>query len=506
MPLPNDRRLRLLIFGLLFASYAYFYEAGGWNQNSRFALVRAITDRGSLQIDPFQHCTGDRAVYLGHFFSDKAPGLSFLAVPVVAAGRRVCRTAGVDPESYTGIAALSYGATVATSGLLTALAGLCLFGLARRFGASRPGATFVALSYGLATPMWAYATLFVGHAVSAAFLVFAFAAALRLAGSADARSDLRLGLAAGAAAGWATVTEFPAAVPAAAIALLAVVLGSRHGRARAAGTAAALAFGALACAAALGLYEWACFGSPFHIPYESEQGFAAMRHGLFGISLPTLERLRGVLFGGYRGLLPLAPVLIVTPVGLALLAMERNTRPAALTAAFISTYYVLLNAGYFYWDGGWSYGPRHMSAALPFLCLGLVPAWRWLHGAGRAALGALAAYGAALSLIAVATTAQPPNEFGRPMWQFLWPSFRHWKLSLNTQDFTVGGALVRDMLAHAHHAAWNVGQRWFGLSDEASLVPLAVVYAAILIAFLWEPAVLRLRTAGGRAPHRVTTG
>ena len=33
-----------IIFTLLFASYAYFYQAGGWNQNSRFDLVRAVTN------------------------------------------------------------------------------------------------------------------------------------------------------------------------------------------------------------------------------------------------------------------------------------------------------------------------------------------------------------------------------------------------------------------------------------------------------------------------------
>ena len=61
-------RRALLILGLaLFTSYAYFYTAGGWNQNSRFALVRAVLDEHSLRIDAYKDHTGDRAVWQGHY-------------------------------------------------------------------------------------------------------------------------------------------------------------------------------------------------------------------------------------------------------------------------------------------------------------------------------------------------------------------------------------------------------------------------------------------------------
>ena len=43
-----------LIFAVTFFSYAYFYEGAGWNQNSRFDMVRAIVERGILSIDDFQ--------------------------------------------------------------------------------------------------------------------------------------------------------------------------------------------------------------------------------------------------------------------------------------------------------------------------------------------------------------------------------------------------------------------------------------------------------------------
>ena len=70
----------------LFISYAYFYQAGGWNQNSRFDLVRAILERGTVRIDAYAQNTGDKATFDGHAYSDKAPGQALASVPAVAAG------------------------------------------------------------------------------------------------------------------------------------------------------------------------------------------------------------------------------------------------------------------------------------------------------------------------------------------------------------------------------------------------------------------------------------
>src|SRR5277367_602135 len=89
----------LLILTVTFFSYAYFYEGAGWNQNSRFDMVRAIVEKGTLRIDEFQQNTEDKAFANGHYYSDKAPGLSLMAVPAARAGRVLLRILGVDPAS-----------------------------------------------------------------------------------------------------------------------------------------------------------------------------------------------------------------------------------------------------------------------------------------------------------------------------------------------------------------------------------------------------------------------
>ena len=482
--LKDQRAHAVLLFAVLFCSYAYFYEAGGWNQNSRFALVRAITDRGTLRIDSFENCTGDRSIYNGHFYSDKAPGVALASVPFVMAGRAVCRLVGVDPESYTGIGALSYLATVATCGLTVALAGVCLFFVSRRFGATPNAAAVVALAFGLGTPMWVYATIFYGHALSATGLVVAFTAALALGDSKDSRHDWLLGATVGAAAGWATVTEFPSAVPAGVLAVFALLQAWPHGWRRLTTTAVALGLAASACAAALGAYHWACFGSPLHVAYTSEENFEPMKQGFFGLSKPTLPRVREILIGAYRGVLPLSPFLAVAPVGLALLIKQRASRLAAIVATIIAAFYLLLNSSYYYWEGGWSYGPRHLSPGLAFVCLGLAPLWVRGRRAGRVILGSLVIYGVALALMAVATTPQPPGDIRRPVSELFVPSFVAGRLSLNPQRFTDHGASLDDVLENRNPAAWNLGQRWLGLKGHASLIPLGALWLASAVAWI----------------------
>src|SRR5262245_64689993 len=104
----RPRRVAVVMTAALVVSYAYFYQAGGWNQNSRFALVRAILERHTLQIDAYQLHTGDRALYEGHYYSDKAPGLSLAALAPAAIAKGTARAVGVDPLGFPGVAWTSY--------------------------------------------------------------------------------------------------------------------------------------------------------------------------------------------------------------------------------------------------------------------------------------------------------------------------------------------------------------------------------------------------------------
>src|SRR5438270_10901820 len=88
-----------LLGAVSFLSFLYFYEGGGWNQNSRFDLLRAIIERHTLQIDAYADNTQDKAHFRGHYYSDKAPGLVFLAVHFAMLARAGMNAVRVDADS-----------------------------------------------------------------------------------------------------------------------------------------------------------------------------------------------------------------------------------------------------------------------------------------------------------------------------------------------------------------------------------------------------------------------
>lgn len=464
------------VAAILFLAYAWFFQAGGWNQNSRFALVRAIVEQATLRIDDTARfegrlITGDLARHGGHIYSDKAPGLALAAVPIVFVARPFVARAP-DPSR---IATLAYIATIFTAGLPTIVTALLVLWLAMRSGASRTGATFAALVYGLGTPAWCYATLFTGHALSTACLFLAFAGAIELREQQSTTRTMSLALTVGGAGGWATITEYPTVVPTIAIAALALVHANRRDTREARRVAIGIGLGASVCCLVLAWFDTVAFGSPFRIGYQSTVGFVGMHRGLFGLTYPNPRVLVALLFGQFRGLLFLAPILAVAPWGLAALADDPRWRSTAFTAGAIAVYGLLFNASYVYWDGGWSYGPRHMAPSLPFLCLGLATLFSRTNRASRAVLVVAAAYGFLLTFVAVSTTAQPPDTYAHPVTDLLWPSFARGRLSINWQSFLEARPRgVRDPVAHA----WNLGER-VRLAGLSSIVPLVVAWGAI---------------------------
>jgi hypothetical protein len=326
-------------------------ELAGPQDRTRYELTRHLVLQRSLSIEPGLF---DRAVYAGRTYSDKAPGMSFLAIPVFELERLV----GVAraPRDWASEGDLSlWGIRVATSGVLFLLTVL-LVGRAGEALVAGTGA-FAAAVYGVGTIAAPLApTLFEHDAAS----LFAFAGFLLVWRGRGRRSLLVL---AGASLGTAVLFQYAASL----IALAVLAYGVVVTRAR----AAWLLLGALPPAFALGAYDWAAFGSPFHLSYRYVANrYSAEQHGgFFGIGVPTLGGLRDTLVVD-RGLLVLSPVLLVAAAGLWLMA-RRGHRAEAILAGAVTLAFVWIEAGYFLPYGGNSPGPRFFTPALPFLALGL---------------------------------------------------------------------------------------------------------------------------------------
>jgi hypothetical protein len=470
---PSHRKAATLLGVATFLSFIYFYEGGGWNQNSRFDLLRAIVERHTLQIDAYHENTQDKAHFKGHYYSDKAPGLVFLAVPFALAARPALRIVKVDPESLRGEIALSYIVSAGAVALPTALAGVSLFFLGSRFGSGASGAAFGTLVMCLGTPMWAYASLFWAHAVVGACLIFAFASALKVRESKNARGDFSWGLAVGLAAGWATVTEYPAAPAAAILALLALSQAWSRGAAARWRVVAGVELGAGICVIVLLGYLHAAFGTlrPSYSYYDANSFSFMQQQGYLGLSYPHPDRLLKIMFGCSRGLFLASPVLLAAIVGLWCLWKEKVHRAAAMTAVAISSYYFLFNASFYWWKAGLSFGPRYAGASIPLLCVGLPVVWGRATPVWRRVLIGAALCSAFLALMVVSTTSQLSMQDSCPLVHSVWPAFWSGRVALKRDSMVT----VAEAGSNAEYRAFNLGQL-IGLHGLASLIPLFALW------------------------------
>jgi hypothetical protein len=475
---PGHRKAAILIGVVIFFSFIYFYEGGGWNQNSRFDLLRAIVERHTLQIDAYHENTQDKAHSNGHYYSDKAPGLVFLAVPFALAARPGLRVVGVDAESPRGEVALSYLVTAGAVALPTALAGVCLFFLGLRFGSGVGGAAFAAVVMGLGTPMWAYAGLFWAHALVGACLVFAFAAAFKLRDSSSAREDFFWALVVGLAAGWATVTEYPAAPASAMLAFFALSQAWPRGLRARWRVVAGVGVGAGICVVVLLAYLHAAFGGfrPGYAYYDPNSFSFMQQQGYMGLTYPHPDRLLKILFGCSRGLVFASPVVVAAPVGLLWLGKQNSQRAAAVVVAAIATYYFLFNASFYWWKSGLSFGPRYAGACIPLLCVALALAWQRSTAAWRRVLVGLAACSVLVALMVVATSSQLSMQDSCPIVHSTWPAFWSGEVALNRESMLTVGE------SNGQWGAFNLGQV-MGLRGLASLIPLFSIWG--VAAVLW---------------------
>ena len=454
--MPNDKQIALGIFVLGAVTFAWFFGGAGWNQGAMFDLTRALVERQTLYIDGYDDNTKDVSPGTGgHLYINKVPGVSFLAAIPYAIVYRV---------SNGELRTKQWIITAATCGVCGALIGVVLYLYGRRrYGATPRDALWISLAILFGTIVFAYSTMLFAHVPAALFLLLAFVLFDRSP------------FAAGAAAGMATLCFDVCAV--AALLLLFLVPNWR----------AALRYvaGGVPFAMVLGLYQWACFGSPFRPPLEASPRFT--EHGLlFGfLRLPSNEALWDISFSPFRGLFFASPFLLF-----AFVAMRRMTRREVIAVAGITAIFFVVIAGFNGWSGGWAFGPRYLLPIVPLLGIPMLAAARTASRGARAAWLAAVLVSIVINFVATAVDAMPAPTLRDPIFHYHFPAFLTGRIPEETRlDFPWFKSTRIQKVADAGWST-NAGERWLGKGKRSSVAPIAlwlVAGSALLLIRAREP-------------------
>jgi len=345
--------------------FPYYPKIRSANELPRAYLVKAIVEDHSFAVDKQvarYDWSPDLSEWGGHKYSNKAPGSSFIAVPVYA----LARIFG-EPSLATTV----WIGRVA-SGIVPAILLLwLLWGFLARLVPDEDVRRLVLVAYALGSLALTYSLLYFSHQLSAVVLAGAW-----ILGSDYAAGKRGTWAIAGAGflAGCAPLTDYQAAFAVVPIAIYVVVKIPREQRLRALGIAAAA--GAIPIAALLAYHD-ACFGSPFRASYAASTTYAADHaHGLLGMTYPHADALWGSLFAPDNGLVVLAPWLLLAIPG-GVLLWRRGDRAEAALALAVAAVFLYVVTSFAGWRGGWEIGPRYVTAMLPFLLAPIAAALAW---------------------------------------------------------------------------------------------------------------------------------
>ncbi len=472
----------IALFLILFICYSYtFPRWADWNQNSRFYMVQAIVEHGTLSIDCCKDNTGDYALFEGHYYTDKAPGLSFLSVPLYAVYRVIV---SVGPMESLLMKVANSGALASTlrqggSGLLldklhvalgmtlstilfvslpSALLGVIFYRFLGAFSINTAYRVMVTLTYCLATIAFPYAGTFYAHQLTAVLLFVPFAMAFWLP-EPDRQGNKWQLFFMGFLLGYAVLSEYPVAIIGGFVFLyICYQLTMRNKK-----SIGWVIFGGIIPCLVGAVYNYAIFRTPLPIAYNYSEKWV----GVHGMTLFQWHAFWGITGSTYRGLFFMSPVLLLALLGFVYLWQGRRYRAEALVSGLIVISFLYFNSSMKTWAGGFSVGPRYLVPMVPFLAWPLILV---LERHGQTSWGKLLFGGLALfSLISVWSLTlagqQFPQDLPRSEWEF---PLRDYALPLLAQ-----GNIAR-----------NLGII-LGLRGGWSLLPLVVILTIIGVSWRW---------------------
>ena len=356
MYLTKAHKIELLIFVVLVISYGYFFRKIDWNSGTRLDLVWSIVENRSLSIDAYHENTGDKAFYKGHFYTDKAPGISFLGAPFYFIASKILKLCSSSSALVNYIFKI-YIPTFFVVIIPSAIMGVIFYRTINMFLNDIRLAILGTMSYSLGTIVFFYSNMFYAHHVAGFLFFTAFYILIKSANIKKVdKSKIFLS---GSLLGLAILCEYPMAFFAVFIfAYLFTITKSIK-------KLTYLALPVCLAIIILGIYHYACFDNPLKTGYNYEHlGYFAKHHaqGISGIKLPKLSRIIKLTFGLKRGIFIMHPFLLFAFSG-AYFGLKSKRKREFLFFIIISAAVILFYSSFKF------FAERFLITAIPFLCI-----------------------------------------------------------------------------------------------------------------------------------------
>jgi len=386
----SDRK-EIKLFLTFFILYSYFILWSGSAENSRFALTKALVDDGTIIIDKYYNQTTDRAYHNGHYYSDKAPGGSFLAVPVYASWKFIYNFFPENfKQEYSGlpdyeivkrineediIAIVNPGfftftsmilVTIFASSLFSSLTMLLVYKTSRYFTKEVKYRILLAVIFGAGTLIFHYAIVFLGHSIEMFFAFLSFYLLFKMKN--EKKYDLKYFLTSGISAGYAITSGYPSILIAMGCLIYSLSLKWKK--------AHIFVIGLIIGLLPLLVYNFSIFGNPFDLtsahadpkilPPESREVLL----GGVGLSfIPNPMVILQLTVLPYRGMFFYYPILFFSLLGLYYMYKQYRLE-AILVTIFLIGFIFVFSSFVDWWHGGY-FGFRHILPVYPFLMLPL---------------------------------------------------------------------------------------------------------------------------------------
>ena len=348
----NERKLQIFLFLFSLIIYAYFISSfHSANESSRFALTRAIIDERTFIIDKYrEYASIDVTYYNGHYYSDKIPGTSLLAIPVYLLDLSL----GFK-EDYQFFNSLALLTTI-----FSALSVILVYKISRSFNFSNMTCFVLSLIYGFGTVAWVFSKTFFAHPYSAFFALLSVYFIL-LYFKKKTKSDLkRYSILFGISLGLFVMMEYTNFI----IAALLLFLFFLKSKNKLQNLLQALVPFSIFVLVVLG-YNYAIFGNPFTIPLNYHYSFGnTLQTQWFRLSKLS-EGFYGLTVGFSAGLLFMSPIILLSILGFIIFLKKDKLMAKIFALCFLVTFFFY--AASESWHGGNAYGPRYLQVAVPFL-------------------------------------------------------------------------------------------------------------------------------------------